>query len=132
MGKEKPTAFTAITFVQRENSVFLATWIEYQATGMATFLLSIMHQLVKSRVGCDGVNVHLKGNPTDNKPAWKYYMGSNVSQMDEHPEVFPKVLRDCFANEVDDSPLKDYLRFSDDLKWLPIRLTRQYFALPTD
>jgi len=59
-------------------------------------------------------------------------MGRKFSQMDEHPEAFPQVLRDCFANEVDDSPLKDYLRFSDDLKWLPIRLTRQYFALPTD
>jgi hypothetical protein len=72
--KEKPTAIRAITFVQRENSVlslFLATWIEYQATGMATFLLRIMHQFVKCRVGCDGVNVYLKGNPTDNIPAWK-------------------------------------------------------------
>lgn len=133
--KEKPTAVSAITFVQREKYVlvlFLATWIEYQATGMATFLLSIMHQLVKSRECCDGVNVYLKGNPIDNNAAWEYYLGRGFSQMDEKPEAFPQVLRDSFANEVDDSPLKEYLGFSKDLKWLKNRLTRRHFALPTD
>jgi hypothetical protein len=41
-------------------------------------------------------------------------------------------LRDCFVNEVDDSPLKDYLGFSNDLKWLTICLTREYFASPQE
>ena len=76
---------------------FLATWIEYPATGMATFLLLIMHQLVKFWVGCDGVNVYLKGNPTDNKAVWKYYLGRNFSQMDEDPEAFPLVFERLFC-----------------------------------
>jgi hypothetical protein len=133
--KEKPTATSAITFLQRENSVlvlFLATLVDYQSTGMTLFLLSIMHQVVKWRVGCVEVNVFLKANPTQNRAAWAYYKRRNFSELKEGPEAFPKVLRDCFADEVDGSPLYDYLVFSKDLKWLTISLTRQYFSLPTD
>ncbi|KAI2497016.1 hypothetical protein MHU86_17493 [Fragilaria crotonensis] len=133
--KEKPTAICAITFVQRENAVlvlFLATKVDYQANGMATFLLSIMHQVVRCRVGVDEVNVYLKANPTANKVAWGYYSRRNFAEMAEGTEAFPKVLRDCFVNEVDDSPLKDYLGFSNDLKWLTICLTREYFAFPQE
>jgi hypothetical protein len=74
---------------------FLATGIEYQATEMATFLLSIMHQLVKCRVGCDGVNVYLKGNPTNNKATWKYYMGRNFlkwTKILKHSSSFENLL----------------------------------------
>ena len=133
--KEKPTATSAITFLQRENSVlvlFLATLVDYQSTGMTLFLLSIMHQVVKWRVGCDDVNVFLKANPTQNRAAWAYYKRRKFSELKEGPEAFPKVLRECFADEVDGSPLYDYLVFSKDLKWLTICLRRQYFSLPTD
>jgi hypothetical protein len=133
--KEKPTATSAITIPQRENSVlvlFLATLVDYQGTGMTLFLLSIMHQVVKWRVGCDEVNVFLKANPKQNKAAWAYYKRRKFSELKEGPEAFPKGLRDCFADEVDGSPLYDYLVFSKDLKWLTICLRRQYFSLPTD
>jgi hypothetical protein len=133
--KEKPTAISAITFLQRENSVlvlFLATLVEYQNAGMCTFLLSIMHQVVNCRVRCNGVNVFLKANPKGNEGAWRYYKARNFSDLKEDRKAFPKVLTDCFADEVDDSPLKDYLVFSKDLKWLTICLTREYFALPLD
>ena len=133
--KEQPTAISAITFLQRENSVlvlFLATLVEYQNAGMCTFLLSIMQQVVKCRESRDEVNVFLKANPKDNEAAWKYYKGRKFAEMEEDPKAFPKALTDCFANEVDDSPLKDYLGFSKDLKWLTICLTREYFALPSD
>ena len=48
--KNKATATSAITFLQRENFVLvllLATSVDFQNTGMMTFLLSIMHQVVK-------------------------------------------------------------------------------------
>jgi hypothetical protein len=128
-------AASAITFVHREKSVlvlFLATMVEYQSSGMMTFLLSIMHQVVKWRVGCDEVNVFLKASPKQNKAAWAYYKRREFSELREEPEAFPKVLRDCFADEVHDSPLSNYLVFSEDLKWLTICLIRQYFSLPTD
>ncbi|KAI2502452.1 hypothetical protein MHU86_3034 [Fragilaria crotonensis] len=91
-----------------------------------------MHQVVRCRVGVDEVNVYLKANPTANKVAWGYYSRRNFAEMAEGTEAFPKVLRDCFVNEVDDSPLKDYLGFSNDLKWLTICLTREYFAFPQE
>ena len=122
--KDKATATSAITFLQRENFVLVLL--------LATFLLSIMHQVVKWRVGCDEVNVFLKANPKQNKAAWAYYKRRKFSELEEDPEAFPKVLRDCFADEAGDSPLSDYLGFSEDLKWLTICLTRQHFSLPTD
>jgi hypothetical protein len=95
--KEKPTATSAITFLQLKNSIlvlFLATLVDYQSTGMTTFLLSIMHQIVKWRVGCYEVNVFLKANPKQNKAAWAYYKRRNFSELKEDdPESFPKVLR---------------------------------------
>jgi hypothetical protein len=127
--KEEPKSISAITFVQCKSSVlvlFLAAAVDYQATGMATFfLLSIMHQIVKCKVGCDDVNVFLKGNPTNNQMSWSYYLGCkcDFTPMDEHPKAFPQVLRDCFSNEAENSPLKDYLGFRKDLKWLTTRLT---------
>ena len=69
----KETATSAITFLQRDNCVmvlFLATLVEYQGTGLATFLFSLMHQVIKWREGRDIVHAYLKANPEDNKTAY--------------------------------------------------------------
>ena len=73
-----------------------------------------------------------KANPKEYKAAWAFYNCRQFSELKEHPEAIPKVLRGCFADEVDNSPLYNYLGFSDDLKWLTTCLTRQHFSLPTD
>jgi hypothetical protein len=131
---EKRCAISAITFLRREDRVlvlYFATAHEYQSIGMGTFLLSIMHQLVESREPADIITVYLKANPKENKSAWDYYANRGFYDIDKYDdENIPQCLINCFINEDDNSPLKNYFQVSTNLFWLKNTMTRQDFQLP--
>ena len=61
--------------------------------------------------------MYLKANGDSSETAWNFYTKRGFRALPKSP-TFPSLLIDAFANEVDTSPLHNYLGDSKDLTWL--------------
>jgi Acetyltransferase (GNAT) domain len=124
--EDKSTVISAITFLATQTSVvilFLCTSEYYRMTGMASFLFSLMYQVLRCRERKTKMHVYLKANKAFS--AWNYYIKRGFEEMKK--ELFPLPLQKCFENEVGNSPLNGYLGNSKGLSWLYKQFTVQDF-----
>jgi hypothetical protein len=127
MREDRSTVVSALTFLARENSVvilFLSTLDNYWMTGMATFLFSLIYQVVRCRERKPKVRVYLKANKT--AAAWTYYTKRGFEEM--KIPTFPLPLQECFEGELPDSPMNGYSGMSGDLSWLYKQYTVSNFV----
>jgi hypothetical protein len=127
LNRKKTEAVCAITFLaQNEWAVvlFLGTLSNQTSYGMASFMLSLVYEVLRVRMGKATIHMYLKANERQNHNAFHFYV--NRGFREKHERIpFPSALKDAFSNEVDTSPLHNYLGYSKDLTWLN-RVMRTY------
>jgi hypothetical protein len=120
LNRKKAEAVCAITFLaQNEWAVvlFLGTISNHTSYGMASFMLSLVYEVLRVRMGKATIHMYLKANKRQNHNAFHFYV--NRGFREKHERIpFPSALKDAFSNEVDTSLLHNYLGYSQDLTWL--------------
>ena len=120
---DKKTAISAITFFEKQKNVvvlFLATIPDLENHGMASFLLRMLFQTVRSRSyssSSEDISIYLLANETENVTAWAWYQKRGFLVEQGTPSFHPAFMQ-AFSEEPENSPLRDYLVHTAGLTWL--------------
>ena len=120
LNKDKSVAISGITFVAAENAcviLYVATEVEFQSTGMATFLLSLASVTLRGTEKINQITMYLKVNQTGNPETFNYYKKRGYTL---HKKMkIPTSLIGKFEDEVGDSPFSKYFECKDmELQWM--------------
>ena len=105
--------------------LFLSTLTGFQSMGFATFLLSLLQEVVWGREKKTPISVYLKANEKENPTAWAWYEKRGFSPMTD-TQSFPSHLILSFNNEGDEN-LKHYLGVTKGLTWVQKHVTERDF-----